>query len=207
MERLQQYVQENSENCRKFVCVPTSFQARQLILDANSLPLGDLEQYPRVFCTIDGADEVDLNLNCIKGGGGCQTQEKIVAFYSEKLIIVADYRKQAGVLGEQWKKGVPIEVLPFAYKPVLLKLKEEFQAKALVRMSLTKAGPCITDNGNMIIDADFGLISDPVSLDRKLHAIPGIVETGLFVGMAHCAYFGNSDGYFNCIAFGFLPLM
>ncbi len=95
----------------------------------------------------------------------------------------------------KWKSGVPIEVLPFAYKPVYNKLLKLGAKKVTLRMgSPSKAGPSISDNGNFLIDADFGLIADPEGLEQKLKRIPGIVETGLFVDVANCAYFGMSDG-------------
>jgi len=176
----------------KVVCVPTSFQARQLIVE-NGLVLGDLERYPELDVAIDGADEVDEDLNCIKGGGGCQTQEKIVASCAKIFVVIADFRKKSSVLGEQWKKGVPIEVVPMAYRPVMLKL-EALGAEPTLRMAKSKAGPCVTDNGNFVIDADFGNIEEPQLIEDKLNATPGIVCTGLFVNMAVKAYFGEEDG-------------
>ena len=89
--------------------------------------------------TIDGADEVDSDLNLIKGGGGCLTQEKIVASYSKQFVIVADDRKDASRLGERWDKGVPIEVLPLAYKPVISKLIQELGGKPVLRIAKSKA--------------------------------------------------------------------
>jgi ribose 5-phosphate isomerase A len=105
-----------------FFCVPTSFQSRQL-LNQSSLSIVDLERYPVLDVAIDGADEVDSDCNCIKGGGGCQTQEKIVASSARVFVLVADFRKQSKVLGTAWKAGVPIEVVPMAAKPVEEKLK------------------------------------------------------------------------------------
>jgi ribose 5-phosphate isomerase A len=94
----------------KVICIPSSFQSSHLILK-SSLTIGDLERYPQIDVTIDGADEVDEHLNLMKGGGGCQTQEKIVAFNAKVYVIIADYRKQSKILGEKWKNGVPIEVI------------------------------------------------------------------------------------------------
>jgi len=176
----------------KVVCVPTSFQARQLIIE-HGLVLGDLEQHPELDVAIDGADEVDSGLNCIKGGGGCLTQEKIVAHSARIFVVCADYRKDSAVLGEKWHKGVPIEVIPMAYGPVLRSL-EKFGGTPKLRMAVSKAGPCVTDNGNFIIDAEFGKIQSPAELEARLCAIPGIVCTGLFVGMAKKVFFGREDG-------------
>lgn len=197
VERLKQFKRDTPANQqRSFVCIPTSFQSRQLVLEAK-LQLSDLESYPRLKVCIDGADDVDSKLNCIKGGGGCQLQEKIVAYNSESLIIIADYRKLSDTLGapdNSWKQGVPIEVVPMAYNPVMCRLRQEFDSRPVLRMAKVKAGPCITDNGNMIIDCDFGEIKDPEALERRLISIPGVVETGLFVNMAKKAYFGMQDG-------------
>lgn len=176
----------------KLVCIPTSFQSTQLIVE-HGLILGDLSRYPEIDVDIDGADEVDSRLNLIKGGGGCQTQEKIVASASKKLVIIADYRKDSNILGEQWKKGIPLEVIPLGYVPVMKKI-EKLGGKPVLRMAKMKAGPVVSDNGNFIIDADFGLIEQPEILEQKLKTIPGIVETGLFINMAVKAFFGQENG-------------
>lgn len=189
VERL---VERAREEKIQLLCVPTSFQATQLIVEGK-LTLGDLSRHPVLDVCIDGADEVDKNLQLIKGGGGCQLQEKIVASCAKKLIIVADYRKDSKVLGEKWKRGIPLEVVPMAYVPILLKL-EALGCKGTLRMAANKAGPVVTDNGNLVIDADFGLIQDPRSLNDNLLRIPGLVETGLFVDMADKVFIGNQDG-------------
>lgn len=106
---------------------------------------------------------------------------------------MADYRKDSKILGEQWKKGIPIEVIPGAYVPLTKKF-EQMGGKAILRMGKSKAGPVVTDNGNFILDVDFGLIKDPAALEPKLKLLPGVVETGLFIGMAKKAFFGQADG-------------
>lgn len=174
------------------VCIPTSFQSIQLIVEGG-LTLGDLSRYPEIDVDIDGADEVDSNLQLIKGGGGCQVQEKIVASASKQVVIIADYRKDSKNLGENWKKGVPIEVIPMAYVPILNAI-HKMGGKASLRMAKNKAGPVISDNGNFILDAVFGEIQDPVTLNEKLTLITGVVETGLFTNMAIKAFFGQADG-------------
>jgi ribose 5-phosphate isomerase A len=192
VERIAERFRERLEE--SVICVPTSFQARQLIIKYD-LPLGDLDRYPCIDVDIDGADEVDQELNLIKGGGGCLTQEKIVAANSKKLIIVADYRKDSQVLGQQWQKGVPIEVIPSSYVPLMQKISQELGGKPALRMAEpNKAGPVVTDNGNFILDVDFGKIEHPAKLHRKLKLLTGVVETGLFVKMATVAYFGQQDG-------------
>jgi ribose 5-phosphate isomerase A len=189
VERLVQRVKEEKLSV---VCIPTSFQSIQLIVEGG-LILGDLSRYPVIDVDIDGADEVDANLNLIKGGGACQTQEKIVASNSKILVVIADYRKDSKILGEQWKKGIPIEVIPGAYVPLMKKFAQ-MGGKPVLRMGKNKAGPVVTDNGNFILDVDFGLIKDPLSLEPKLKMNPGVVETGLFIGMTKKAYFGQADG-------------
>lgn len=143
--------------------------------------------------TIDGADEVDAQLNCIKGGGGCQLQEKIVAFSSKQFIVIADFRKESSTLGQQWTKGVPIEVIPMAYVPLMHKIKV-MGGEPTLRMATQKAGPVVTDNGNFILDVVFGLITEPVALNDRLKLLPGVVEVGLFCNMAEKAFFGQADG-------------
>ncbi|RMC14477.1 hypothetical protein DUI87_09573 [Hirundo rustica rustica] len=175
------------------VCIPTSFQARQLILQ-NGLTLSDLDRNPELDVAIDGADEVDSDLNLIKGGGGCLTQEKIVAGFAKCFIVIADYRKKSDSLGEQWKKGVPIEVIPMAYVPVTRALTKKFGGVAELRMAVNKAGPVVTDNGNFILDWKFDKVHDWREVNSAIKMIPGVVETGLFIDMAEVVYFGMEDG-------------
>jgi ribose 5-phosphate isomerase A len=165
----------------------------QLIIDAG-LTLSDLNCTPRLDVAIDGADEVDRRLSCIKGGGGCHTQEKLVASAADVFVVIADYRKQSGVLGSVWRRGVPVEVLPLAYVGVMDAIRR-LGGKPALRMAVAKAGPVVTDNGGFILDADFGEIADPAGLHARLKLLPGVVETGLFPApMAVRAYFGRADG-------------
>lgn len=181
-------------NKSQFVCIPTGFQSKQLIID-NGLNLGTIEQFPTVDIAFDGADEVDGHLNLIKGGGACLFQEKLVAGAASKFIVVADFRKKSKALGLQWTQGVPIEIVPNSYAKVTLDL-QALGAKnvALRQGGAAKAGPVITDNNNFLLDADFGEINDPVTLHNKIKALVGVVETGLFTGMAQKAYFGEETG-------------
>lgn len=182
-------------NKSEFTCIPTGFQSKQLIID-NKLNLGGLEENPIIDITFDGADEIDSNLNLIKGGGACLLQEKLVADSSNEFIIVADDRKNTGILGKGWKKGIPIEVIPNSYNKIINELTK-LGGKPIVRPGApAKAGPVITDNGNFIIDCDFGEIDtkDVESLNNKIKLMVGVVETGLFVNMAQKAYIGNADG-------------
>ncbi|XP_032676158.1 ribose-5-phosphate isomerase [Odontomachus brunneus] len=176
------------------VCIPTSFQARQLIVDSH-LTLGDLEIYPELDCAIDGADEVDAELNLIKGGGGCLLQEKIVASCAKQFVVIADYTKNSQKLGDKYKKGIPIEVVPIAYVPIQRRIKTIYGGTANIRMALAKAGPVVTDNGNFILDWKFpGDITDWSKVNKEISLIPGVVETGLFINMAKKAFFGMPDG-------------
>jgi ribose 5-phosphate isomerase A len=171
--------------------VPTSYQAFMLAV-RHGIPITTLEEHPILDLTIDGADQIDDELNLIKGKGGALTREKIVASASKKLIIVADERKKVKFLGEN-NHPVPIEVIPFATPIVMHKIKE-MGGKPFLRESNKKVGPVITDNGNVIIDVDFGLINEPAELNRKLKVLPGVVETGLFVKMADLVYLGERFG-------------
>ncbi|MFW9999256.1 MAG: ribose 5-phosphate isomerase A [Candidatus Hodarchaeota archaeon] len=182
----------NKEKKLNLKCIPSSFQAYQLIIQ-NELELVSLEQYPEIDVDIDGADEIDKDLNLIKGGGGCLVQEKIIASNSKELIIIADFRKNSEKLGTNWKKGVPIEVIPMGYFPIMTKLKK-LGGTPVLRMAQSKSGPLITDNGNFIIDVDFGKINNPSELNNRFLSIPGVVDTGLFIGMTSKVYIGKRDG-------------
>uniref|UniRef100_A0A8D3DTP2 ribose-5-phosphate isomerase n=1 Tax=Scophthalmus maximus TaxID=52904 RepID=A0A8D3DTP2_SCOMX len=167
--------------------------ARQLILQ-HGLTLSDLDRHPELDVAIDGADEVDADLTLIKGGGGCLTQEKIVAGCAKHFVVIADYRKDSSALGQQWRKGVPVEVIPMAYVPVSRAIARLFGGEANLRMAVSKAGPVVTDNSNFILDWKFERAQNWKEVNTAIKMIPGVVETGLFVGMAERAYFGMEDG-------------
>jgi len=171
--------------------VPTSYQAFMLAVK-HGIPITTLEEHSILDLTIDGADQIDDEVNLIKGMGGALTREKIVASASKKLVIVADERKKVKFLGEN-NQPVPIEVVPFATPIVMHKIKE-MEGKPFLRESNKKVGPVITDNGNIIIDVNFGLVHEPAELNHKLKGIPGVVETGLFVKMADLIYLGKRAG-------------
>lgn len=181
-------------NKSDFVCIPTGFQLKQLII-SNGLNLGSIEQFPDVDIAFDGADECDESLNLIKGGGACLFQEKLVAGSAKKFVVVADFRKKSAALGVQWTKGVPIEIVPNSYAKVTADLTRMGASKVILRQGgSAKAGPVITDNNNFLLDADFGKIEDPKLLHAQIKALVGVVETGLFTNMAKKAYFGETDG-------------
>jgi len=175
------------ENLRVFV-VPTSYQALMLAIE-HGIPITTLEEHPVLDLTIDGADQIDNETNLIKGMGGALTREKVVASASKKLVIVADESKKVEVLGEN-NHPVPLEVLPFAVSPLKLKI-EKIGGKPAIREGVKKVGPVITDNGNLILDVNFGLIHKPAELEHELKSLPGVVETGLFIKMADIIYLGK----------------
>jgi len=144
------------------------------------IPLTTLEERGGIDLTIDGADETDPDLNLIKGGGGCLLHEKIVAQASRREIIIVDASKPSPHLGTKW--ALPVEVIPFGWGSQR-RFLESLGANVTVRTT-ADGRPFETDEGNLILDAAFGPISDPVALARELDARTGIVEHGLFLGMA-----------------------
>jgi ribose 5-phosphate isomerase A len=170
--------------------VPTSYQAFLLAVE-HKIPLTTLDEHPRLNMVIDGADQVDDGLDMIKGMGGALTREKVVASASKLNAIVVDETKLTKTLGVN--QPVPVEVLPFALPLVKARLRD-LRGKAVLREGAGKLGPVVTDNCSFILDVDFGPIDDPHSLNLRLKAIPGVVETGLFVGLADVVYVGGRKG-------------
>jgi ribose 5-phosphate isomerase A len=157
--------------------IPTSRETGELATSLG-IPLTSFDQVREIDVTIDGADEFDPQLSLIKGGGGALLHEKVVASASRQLVIVADSHKQVPVLG---KFPLPIEVIAFA-EPLVRRKVEALGAS--VRLRESNGRPFVTDEGHRILDCSFGQILDPPSLARKLSEMPGIVEHGLFIGMA-----------------------
>jgi ribose 5-phosphate isomerase A len=170
--------------------IPSSSQSYQLAV-AYDVPLTTLDEHPILDLTIDGADEIDNNLDMTKGGGGALTREKIVASASRKVIIVADETKLVDKLGSTFR--VPVEVLPFGLATAIAKMKE-LGGNPFLREGKGKVGPIVTDNCNYIVDVDFGAIEDAKLLDEKLKLIPGVIESGLFIGLADVVYLGKPNG-------------
>jgi ribose 5-phosphate isomerase A len=168
--------------------VPTSYQAFILAIQ-NGIQITTLEEHSKLDLTIDGADQIDNELNLIKGMGGALTREKIVAAASKQLVIVADENKKVRLLGEN-DHPVPIEVTPFAIPLTISRIKE-MHGKPVIRESKGKVGPIITDNGNIIIDSYFGPIKKPAELHSSLKQLLGVVETGIFSKMADVVYIGT----------------
>ena len=175
----------------KILGIPSSYQAFALAVQ-NKIPITTLEEHPLIDVDIDGADQIDPKLNLIKGMGAALAREKIVAAASKLNIIIADGKKRVKVLGEN-NHPVPVEVLTFAIAPVMRTI-EKLGGKVILRETKGKLGPVISDNGNAIMDATFGVIDDATKLDQQLKMIPGVVETGFFINLADIAYLGTPNG-------------
>ncbi|WP_028592342.1 ribose-5-phosphate isomerase RpiA [Paenibacillus massiliensis] len=171
----------------KIEAVATSRASEQLA-EESGITLVPFESLDRLDLTIDGADEVDENLHLVKGGGGALLREKIVAAQSDKLIIVADESKAVQTLGAF---PLPVEVVPFAHEWTKRSLEE---TGATVSWRRADGELYITDNGNYIADCSYGQIKEPGSLAAILNAIPGVVDNGLFVGMADQVIIAAADG-------------
>jgi ribose 5-phosphate isomerase A len=169
------------------VGIPTSVATADLARKVG-IPLTTLDEHPEIDITIDGADEIDPHLNLIKGGGGALLREKVVASVTKKMVVVADSGKLVPQLG---KFPLPVEFIPFARAVVERKLAS-LGASPRLRFK-TDGQPYITDNGNHILDASFGRIVDPPSVARSLSETPGVVEHGLFIGMAKVALVGKGS--------------
>ena len=154
------------------------------------IPLTTLEEHPLLDLTIDGADEVDANLDLIKGGGGALLREKIVAQASRREIIVVDQSKLSPALGTNW--AVPVEVIPFGWRSQIAFL-QSLGARADLRTN-SEGKPLKTDQGNSILDCDFGPISEPRRLAAELSWRAGVVEHGLFLGLATDVIIASDDG-------------
>lgn len=171
--------------------VPTSYQAYLKAVEAG-VPTTTLEEVGELDLAVDGADEVDEGLNLIKGMGAALAREKVVDSAAKTLAIVVDESKLVRRLGET--KPVPVEVLPFAHSYVARRLRELGGEPRLRMAGEVKDGPVVTDNGNFVIDVRFPPIEDPERLEREIKAIPGVVEVGIFAGMADVVYVGGPGG-------------
>jgi ribose 5-phosphate isomerase A len=171
--------------------VPTSFQAEVLAKQYN-IPLTTLDAIDHIDIAIDGADEVDPQKNLIKGGGAAHTREKVVDYLADRFIVVVDSGKLVDRLGSVFP--VPVEVIPMAITPVTQAI-QKLGGKPELRMGVKKAGPVITDQGNMVIDVKFDAIDDPATLEKTLNNIPGVLENGIFVNCADLVLVGEvKDG-------------
>ena len=168
--------------------VPTS-RATADLARRSGIPLTDLAAVSRLDLTIDGADEVDPALRLIKGGGGALLREKIVASLSDRVVIIAEADKRVARLG---RFPLPVEVIPFA-APALIPRLETLGCDVRLRV-WADGEPFVTDEGHHILDASFGGVADPEALARRLVDMPGVVEHGLFIGLAERALFGTDTG-------------
>jgi ribose 5-phosphate isomerase A len=169
------------------VGIPTSFQA-SVLGKKYGIPIRSLDDVDRVDVAIDGADEVDPAKTLIKGGGAAHTREKVVDSLAALFIVVVDESKLVDRLGSTF--AVPLEVLPMAIAPVT-RAVEKLGGKPDLRMGVKKDGPVITDQGNMVLDVTFDAIADAAGLEQTLNNIPGVVENGLFVGVADVILVGE----------------
>lgn len=187
VERLAELLRTGS--LRDIVCVPTSSTIETLARH-HRIPLASLEDRPDVHLTVDGADEVDPHLNLIKGGGGALLREKIVAQASAREVIIIDEGKLSPALGTKWH--VPVEVVTFGWRTQF-----EFLSAlgAEVRLRETESGmPFVSDQGNYILDANFGPIDNPATLATKLKTRVGIIEHGIFIDLAQEVIVGTNEG-------------
>ena len=168
--------------------IPTSFQslilARQLGIKVTSIDEHDID------IAVDGADEVDSNLDLIKGGGAAHTKEKIIDTSADKFVVIVDESKMVDKLGAF---ALPVEIIPESLRLIQDKLSA-MGAKPELRMGIQKDGPVITDNGNFILDANFGVIENPHELEVQLNSIPGVVENGIFSNVVDKVIVGRESG-------------
>lgn len=171
IKKLSQRIKEEG---LEFLGVATSYQTEELAI-TSGISLTTLRQHPVLDLAIDGADQINPKLFAIKGGGAAHTREKIVACSSKKFVVAVDHSKYKKKLDYP----IPVEVLPFALNLVENKLRL-LGGDPVLRQARMKDGPVITDNGNFMIDVDFGIIEDPRALATKLSVLPGLVEHGIF---------------------------
>jgi ribose 5-phosphate isomerase A len=176
------------------ICVATS-EATQKQAQALGIRTTTLDEMPFLDVTIDGADELDGELRLIKGGGGALLREKIVATASGRMIVIADASKRVEMLG---KYPLPLEVVPFglaATRNMVIALAADAGCEGEITLRLAAGGkPFLTDSGNFVLDCAFGAIPEPEDLDEALKLIPGVVENGLFIGIADLAIVAGPQG-------------
>ncbi|MCD6275271.1 MAG: ribose-5-phosphate isomerase RpiA [Thermoplasmata archaeon] len=167
--------------------IPTSIATEKLAREVG-IKLGDINDYDVIDITIDGADEVDRELNLIKGGGGALLREKMIAHASKYEVIVVDERKVKEFLGAF---PLPVEVVKFGYRRTM-RVLESLGCEAKLRMK--EGNIYITDNENYIVDCKFGVIKSPAELEREIDNIPGVVEIGLFINLVNEVIIGKKEG-------------
>lgn len=192
------FVERVAERARdeglKLLCVSTS-EATEVLATDLGLATTTLDEEPFLDLTVDGADEVGPSLDLIKGAGGALFREKIVAAASDRMVVVADATKRVETLGACL---LPLEVSPFGYRSteaLVLQMLGDHDVDTREGARRERGGsPIATDQGNWILDLSLKRIGDPAALDHALKAAPGVVETGLFIGMADAAIIGAADG-------------
>ena len=167
--------------------VPTSLRTEMMAIECG-IPITTLSEHPSLDICIDGADQVDSELNLIKGGWGSHTREKIVSYAAKKLVICVEEEK----IMEQLTKPVPLEVLPYAVKIVEKQVKK-LGGKPALRSEGTRGGYSVTEHGNLVIDADFGVIHNPEEMSTALSSVVGSLEHGIFTNAAE-VHVGNEKG-------------
>jgi len=184
-----QYIGERlaSGEIKNIVGIPTSFQA-EVLAKQYKIPLTTLDAVDHIDIAIDGADEVDPDKHMIKGGGAAHTREKVVDSLANEFVVVVDSGKLVDKLGSTFL--LPVEVIPMALTPTMRKL-EALGGKPQLRMGVKKAGPVVTDEGNLIIDVKFDHIENPADLEKEINNIPGVLDNGLFVGVADVVLVGE----------------
>jgi ribose 5-phosphate isomerase A len=182
-----QKIGERVKEGLKIKAVASSEHSADLATELN-IPIVAFEEINRIDLTIDGADEVDPNTNLIKGGGGALLREKIISSNSDTFIVVVHASKMVSELG---KFPLPVEVVPFAREFTKNKIESLGYSTS---WRVNQGRMYITDNGNFILDCEFRSIKDPAALNKQLHLIPGVVETGLFVDMKPKVIIGHGDG-------------
>jgi ribose 5-phosphate isomerase A len=154
--------------------VASSLKSHMLAVESG-IAVSDLIQFPEPDIYVDGADQIDLQFNCIKGGGAALTREKIVAHASKKFVVIVDSSK----IVEKLHMPVPVEIIPFAYGYVEKKIRQ-CGGRITLREGGGKFGPVVSDNGNLIADCDFGVLNEPEELEKTINFIPGVLENGIF---------------------------
>lgn len=160
--------------------VATSFHAA-ILARGEGIAVRTLEDVERIDIAIDGADEVDPAKNLIKGGGGAHTREKVIASFADRFVVVVDDSKLVSKLGEKFP--VPVEAIPMAL-PLVMRRLRDLGGVPEIRMGVRKDGPVVTDQGNIVIDVRFNGLTNPAALEAAINAIPGVLENGIFAGLA-----------------------
>jgi len=191
VERFAAFLGDEVKRGLRVKVVPTSYHSIQMAA-RYGLEVVPTELLDRIDLVVDGADEVDRKLNMIKGRGAALAREKVVACMALRRVYVVSYDKVVEKLCST--KPIPVEVLPFAYKYVMRRLVELGGEAELRGAGRFKDGPLVTDNGNFIIDARFKPLDDPEGLELMIKRIPGVVEVGLFCGIADAVYVGGPKG-------------